>query len=256
MLAASELIKEKRYAEARVILRTINDPLAREWLAKLDRIAPAKNAGTGGGLRYLAVFFTVLLFLLVGVLIALPYLRGNSLFSASGEPTSSASIALVVTSTPLERPTLPPTWTPIPVTSTPNPADCPAEAWLAANGGIIDEFMSVVLATEQVYDVDLPPYVDTLVRLRQRFQDNSAPDCVREAKGTMLVAMQTAISALTSFASGQIDPDRAGVRLEAVWADYDRVLTQLEALGITFDVSQRFIPIPTYTPAFGNRWVG
>lgn len=40
MLAARELIKEKRYAEARAILRTVDHPTARQWLAKLDEIAP------------------------------------------------------------------------------------------------------------------------------------------------------------------------------------------------------------------------
>lgn len=43
MLAAKELIQEKRYDEARAILQTIDHPTAREWLAKLDKIAPAKK---------------------------------------------------------------------------------------------------------------------------------------------------------------------------------------------------------------------
>lgn len=38
--AAKELIDEKRYDEARNILKTIDHPTAREWEAKLDRIAP------------------------------------------------------------------------------------------------------------------------------------------------------------------------------------------------------------------------
>lgn len=39
-IQARELIKEKRYDEARAILREIDHPTAREWLAKLDQIAP------------------------------------------------------------------------------------------------------------------------------------------------------------------------------------------------------------------------
>jgi hypothetical protein len=43
MLAAREPIKEKRYPEAHAILKTIDHPTAREWLAKLDEIAPEKK---------------------------------------------------------------------------------------------------------------------------------------------------------------------------------------------------------------------
>ncbi len=39
--AARELIKDKQYAEARAILRTMpKDPTAQRWLTKLDEIAP------------------------------------------------------------------------------------------------------------------------------------------------------------------------------------------------------------------------
>ena len=38
--AAKELIQEKNYDAARGILKTINDPKATRWLAKLDQISP------------------------------------------------------------------------------------------------------------------------------------------------------------------------------------------------------------------------
>lgn len=38
--AAKELIDEKKYGEARAILRTIDHPTAREWETKLDRLSP------------------------------------------------------------------------------------------------------------------------------------------------------------------------------------------------------------------------
>jgi hypothetical protein len=38
--AAREFIKEKRYAEARTILKTIDHPTATEWLQKIDRLDP------------------------------------------------------------------------------------------------------------------------------------------------------------------------------------------------------------------------
>lgn len=40
MLAAKELIQEKRYDEARAILRSVDHPTAVEWLEKLDKIDP------------------------------------------------------------------------------------------------------------------------------------------------------------------------------------------------------------------------
>lgn len=42
--AAKELINEKKYDEARGILKTIDHPTAREWESKLNRIAPVKAA--------------------------------------------------------------------------------------------------------------------------------------------------------------------------------------------------------------------
>ena len=43
MLEARELIKAKRYDEARFILHSIDHPTAQEWLAKLDQIAPVST---------------------------------------------------------------------------------------------------------------------------------------------------------------------------------------------------------------------
>lgn len=43
LIAAKELIQEKRYAEARALLKTINSPTATRWLEQLDRIDPPRN---------------------------------------------------------------------------------------------------------------------------------------------------------------------------------------------------------------------
>lgn len=42
--AAKELIDEKRYDEARALLKTIDHPTAAKWLDRLDVIAPATQA--------------------------------------------------------------------------------------------------------------------------------------------------------------------------------------------------------------------
>lgn len=43
LVAAKELIQEKRYAEARALLKTVNSPTATRWLEQLDRIDPPRN---------------------------------------------------------------------------------------------------------------------------------------------------------------------------------------------------------------------
>ena len=47
-VVARELIKEENYEAARALLVTIDHPLAADWLAKLDRLAPAQAAGELG----------------------------------------------------------------------------------------------------------------------------------------------------------------------------------------------------------------
>jgi hypothetical protein len=46
MLSARDLIKAKKYDEARAILQNIDHPKAKEWLANLDKVAPVKAAAT------------------------------------------------------------------------------------------------------------------------------------------------------------------------------------------------------------------
>lgn len=45
--AAKELIEEKRFDEARGILRTIDHPTAREWEAKIDKLNPPEKPKRG-----------------------------------------------------------------------------------------------------------------------------------------------------------------------------------------------------------------
>ena len=49
-IAARGLIYDKEYDAARELLLTIDHPLAEEWLAKLDRIAPADGVVDSGSL--------------------------------------------------------------------------------------------------------------------------------------------------------------------------------------------------------------
>jgi hypothetical protein len=84
MLAARELIQEKRYAEARALLKTIDDPKAKEWLKKLDEIDPPfpTLSAPGGGesayepylKQWLEVEKTILLLGALGLVLTAGYL--------------------------------------------------------------------------------------------------------------------------------------------------------------------------------------
>ena len=54
--AANALIKAKRYDEARKLLNTINHPKAKEWLARLDTIAPRRRGVNPIAIGLIVVF--------------------------------------------------------------------------------------------------------------------------------------------------------------------------------------------------------
>lgn len=64
MHEARQLIAEKRYAEARRILRTVDHPQAAQWLAQLDSRAPEKKSR-----KRLYLFAAVVLFIALAVVL-------------------------------------------------------------------------------------------------------------------------------------------------------------------------------------------
>lgn len=61
MQAAKELIEAKQYDEARSILKTIDHPTARFWLAKLDALSPVKKKAQRRNRLPLLIFAILLL---------------------------------------------------------------------------------------------------------------------------------------------------------------------------------------------------
>lgn len=154
MLAARELIKEKRYPEARAILKTIDHPTAREWLAKLDEVAPEKKESRLGTLllprrgrsRLYWIGFTIFACMMlymcsifgqtIGIIPTVAELNATRTLEASTQVAANATeeavrqmtadaqatiIALTpptatatITDTPLPTNTFPPTETPVP----------------------------------------------------------------------------------------------------------------------------------------------
>jgi hypothetical protein len=86
---ARTLIQQKKYAEARMVLRRINTSKAKDWLAKLDEIAPAEKKPRGG----LSPVLTHSIMLLLGLLI------GGVIGAVAGS-TSARSSQTVVAAPP------------------------------------------------------------------------------------------------------------------------------------------------------------
>ena len=96
MLAAKELIREKHFDEARNILKTINHPTAKEWLAKLDKIAPEKKKAsffTPPIIYYLGGGVVGLLIIIVAVI----FMNRPTVFNQSSSSQSTESNSDVLT---------------------------------------------------------------------------------------------------------------------------------------------------------------
>ncbi len=97
MEAARELIKEKQYDEARAILRTVNHPLAAEWIAKIDAISSPKHSRRSPILALVALGIV-----LVGVMAVVVYTQRYNIpplaaMFSTATPTATATSTLTPT---------------------------------------------------------------------------------------------------------------------------------------------------------------
>lgn len=121
MQRAKELIQQKKYAEARKILKTVDHPTAEKWLAQIDKMAPAKRQPSSGG-GYLIIGGVVIVIILF---VVVAFVVFNQQQLAIGDlPTAVIIPTNTITNTPLpsDTPTrtLYPTFTPS-LTVTPSP---------------------------------------------------------------------------------------------------------------------------------------
>ncbi|HEX2906034.1 MAG TPA: hypothetical protein VHO69_04195 [Phototrophicaceae bacterium] len=107
MLAAKELIQEKRYDEARTILKTVNHPTAKQWLEKLDKIAPVKPKSARPNRRILLLVLLPLCIVLM--ILTQPNKEGNQNTPNTVSPKQTTEQKVGNASTP--QPTLPPAMT-------------------------------------------------------------------------------------------------------------------------------------------------
>jgi hypothetical protein len=117
MQAAKELIQQKRYAEARTILKTVNHPTAENWLKKLDQLDPPAQRSR---LPMILVGLVGLVALIAIVaLVIIPRLPNSARTSEDRElptmivlPSSTPTHTPTSTATPTPLPTATPTLTP------------------------------------------------------------------------------------------------------------------------------------------------
>lgn len=74
MLQARQLIQEKKYSEAQKILRTVDHPAAKEWLAKLDGYIEPKASSTNSN-RNLTIAIGGVAVILIVILISVIFFR-------------------------------------------------------------------------------------------------------------------------------------------------------------------------------------
>lgn len=82
--AARELIQEKRYDEARTLLRTVDHPTARQWLARIEERQDVNSAARTAARLKSYTAHAVVVFILYFVLF-LPGLIANVIFHNEGK---------------------------------------------------------------------------------------------------------------------------------------------------------------------------
>jgi hypothetical protein len=215
MLAARELIQEKRYAEARALLKTIDDPKAKEWLKKLDEIAPEKKSR-----KWLDYAIGGVLGLVIIVIAGVLVLRQNN-----ATPTSQNAVAEVPTQMelPLSTPDLEllstgefstetltavaaflnPTLTAIAPTlnafnSTLDP--CSSSDWWDNEAiPLITRFFDTAEVAVSTSRMALSPTLLEMRQTQRSFENLVPPDCEREIFRELSTAMDYAVEGLTDF---------------------------------------------------------
>ncbi|MBI5671108.1 MAG: hypothetical protein HZC41_24190 [Chloroflexi bacterium] len=129
--AAKELINQKRYDEARALLKTINHPAAKDWLRNLDKIQSENTSIFSSALPRYSIFFSCGSLLVFCILIVFLWLVfGNTGFKEvryeTTTPTQPKLVALGLVSTPVPTRVGTSTSTPTPtITDTPTPSNTP-----------------------------------------------------------------------------------------------------------------------------------
>lgn len=198
---AKALIQQKRYADARKVLKRINDPTARQWEAKLDSIAPAPPVASSPVINY-AIF--TLVGAVIGLLIG--FVVGNSIGSRSAQVSIAVLPTLDQSSTPDTAATdraanseaatrIVATETAIVLTET----ACDPQGWW----NTVDEPVARFLDTAKTASSTARMALSTVIlEMRQAFRDfdnADHPDCMDEVYFMVRSGMTSATEGFENF---------------------------------------------------------
>jgi hypothetical protein len=234
--AARELIQQKKYAEARRILKGMDDPTAQKWLAKLDEIAPEH---TRSKQNRVLVGVIALMLVVILILVVLLFIRGNANTDTTNivivTPTQDeASIVQLPTvmdlpsATPtntMPPPTVTPTDTPFPTetftqipsstytlttsptptlsktsvpTSTPTP-ECNYRSWWGDVEELVTEFLDTAEVASSTSRMALSPIVLEMQRTFRDFERIDTPSCLFDIEHDLEFGMRSVIDGFNSF---------------------------------------------------------
>lgn len=201
---AKALIQQKRYTDARKVLKHIDDPTARQWETKLDSIAPVPPATSRPLINY--AIFTV-----VGVIIGL--LIGLAVGHNLGRQSVGQEIASLFNGSSLSTP------------GTPSSVQLTASGIVAANDAVLTSAIATATAAAvcepqawwNTVDEPVARFLDTaktatstsrmslspiILEMRQAYRDfdnADHPDCMDEVYYEVRAGMNSAIDGFESF---------------------------------------------------------
>lgn len=188
MQQARELIKAKRYSEARNILETVNHPTAYEWLNKLDEITlyedePA-HAQSGGGLSSVIVVAVGVAALLIGIII------GAMAFPRTETTTIQETVIVPQTVVVMEVATQP---------AASERTACWKDEWWEEADPMIVNFLDVAETATQTSRMSLSGVILEMQQIYRNFQRVDRPECVADVQRNIESGMESAVQAFNDF---------------------------------------------------------
>lgn len=219
---ARALIQQKRYADARKVLKRIDDPTARQWEAKLDSIAPIAPSASRPIINY--AIFTVI-GAIVGLLIGLAvghnlgrqsvgqeiasWFNGSSL-STPGTPSSvqltatgievanADSLNSAVTTATAAGATNEAAQNTINATATASAA-CDPQGWWNTVDEPVARFLDTAKTATSTSRISLSPIILEMRQAYRDFDNADHPDCMDEVYYEVRAGMNAAIEGFESF---------------------------------------------------------
>ncbi len=204
---ARQLIIEKHFQAARELLKTIDDPKAQQWLAKLEQVQPEDRRHSHTRNYVLVGGLSGLLCLLLGIAIGFALFaqeEASPQFAATElthTPASSGTVAPTRSPTPARSRTAVPTRTQYPtptagITSTP---DCWKHEWWQQAKPVVVRFLDTAEVAGATSRIALSPILLELRQIYREFDYMEYPACVSDIRNSIRRAMDTGIDGMQAF---------------------------------------------------------